>query len=138
METNVFSNRSLKSQQPLGKFQRKILFVMIHIPGEYPLKMSVRYIADKIYGPNQHTPVKRKMIRRALYGLRRRRLTDFQYVPMHTHMVGEWWLTPQGRAQNVGGMVAYWKEEDPSWFNEVVCRLPAEGFFKTLSYEVRV
>ena len=133
--------KHLKARQPLGKLQRKILFVMIHTPDPnelFPIKMPVRYIADMIYGPGNHKPVNRQVMRQALKGLRKRRLTDGNYRSMETHVVGQWWLTAQGKALNVEGMVKYWKEEDPQWFDEVVLRLPPEGFFKNLSYEREV
>ncbi len=126
--------KHLKARQPLGKLQRKILFVMIHCPA--PNKQTIREIADFLYGKNNHTPPKRKIMRKALKGLRRRHLTDFRYEPEYAHMIGQWWLTAQGRGLNVAGMVHYWKEKDPLWFDEVITRLPPEGFFKTLSYEV--
>lgn len=127
--------KHLKSRQPLGRLQRKILFVMIHTPGEIPMKMPIRYIADQIYGKNQHTPVNRKVMIRALKSLRNRRLTDYVYEQAATHVIGQWWLTAKGRDLNVAGVVAYWKEEDPEWFDEVVLRLPAEGFFKNQESE---
>ena len=133
--------KPLKALQPLGKLQRKILFVMIHTPDVnelFPNKMPVRYIADQIYGKHQHTANQRKVIRKALYGLMRRRLTEYRYESMETHVVGQWWLTTLGRDLNVAGMVHYWKEKDPTWFDEVISRLPPEGFFKTLSYEREV
>ena len=133
--------KHLKARQPLGKLQRKILFVMIHTPDVnelFPMKMPVRYIADMIYGPGNHKPVNRQIMRKALKGLRKRRLTDGVYEAAHSHIVGQWWLTAQGKALNVEGMVKYWKEEDPQWFDEVVLRLPPEGFFKNLSYEREV
>jgi len=130
--------KHLKSRQPLGKLQRKILFVMIHTPDPnelFPIKMPIRYIADIIYGEDNHSAVNRKIMRQALKGLRQRRLTDGAYELAYTHVVGQWWLTAQGKDLNVGRMVKYWKEEDPQWFDEVVLRLPPEGFFKNLSYE---
>ena len=131
--------KHLKSRQPLGKLQRKILFVMIHTPDPnelFPIKMPIRHIADLIYGPGNHTPVNRKVMRQALKSLRQRRLTDGAYIQADTHVVGQWWLTAQGRALNIRGMIAYWKDEDPVWFQEVTSRLTP--FFTTLDYDKEV
>ena len=131
--------KPLKALQPLGKLQRKILFVMIHCPAPntlFELKQTIREIADFLYGKNKHTPVSRKIMKKALMGLRRRHLTDYVNVSEYSHMVGQWWLTTLGRDLNVAGMVHYWKEKDPAWLDEVISRLPLDGFFKTLSYEV--
>ena len=135
------SIKHLKARQPLGKLQRKILFVMIHqlkVNELFTPKMSVREIADQLYGKNNHTPVNRKVMIHSLKGLRNRSLTDFVYLHEQAYVVGQWWLTAQGRALNIEGMVAYWKEEDPQWFDEVVARLPPEGLFKHLNYEREV
>ena len=131
--------KHLKARQPLGKLQRKILFVMIHTPDPnelFPTKMAVRDIADKIYGKNNHTPVNRKVMIHSLKSLRKRRLTDFTYLHEQSFVVGQWWLTAQGRALNIRGMIAYWKDEDPVWFQEVTARLTP--FFTTLEYDEEV
>ena len=126
--------KPLKALQPLGKLQRKVLFVMIHAQE----KMPIRDIADFIHGKNQHTANQRKTIRKALKGLRRRRLTFYRYEHAESHIMGEWRLTSLGLDLNVEGMVHYWKTENPAWFDEVISRLPPEGFFKTLNYEREV
>lgn len=119
----------LKSQQPLGALQRKILFVLLHSPHD----MMVREVCDILNG-SDHSPKNRKHTRRALKGLARRGLTMYRIREFECRVWGIWDLTPKGRDVNIEGFLHQIRKEAPDWFKEVLTRIPPEHFFKTLDY----